>query len=199
MSGGNSKLISTSISVDEIKELKESSYGCKVLSARRVLLKTDKDPVPLFTFVITFEEQEVPDLMRLYQVQIRFDPYITIDKMYSSYFRFAHVTNQCKAPDVSCESKPHDEDEDCTQKEGLYKCVNCQGHHLAKEKSCPSYKEQQVIRNVIALKNISIKQVPGYIPRKQKRLKANNKTVKQLFYQLPTSVSYSFTLSTTPF
>ena len=114
--------------------------------------------VPSKTVLLTFDGQNLPEVISLYGSLHRVSVYIPRPKICFSCFRYNHIKTQCKSQ-VKCmkcgeDKNKHDKEELCKINEDeMLKCINCGKNHLPTDRICLEYKAQEKIKYLIVAEN----------------------------------------------
>ncbi|KAJ0170892.1 hypothetical protein K1T71_013664 [Dendrolimus kikuchii] len=102
---------------------------------------------PSETLRLCFEGDYLPNFVRIYDVNVRVFPYIHRVSQCSQCWKLGHNRKTCPKKKVIC-PKCGDQHENCTTT--TFRCVNCNGNHISMSRSCPVYKKERKLREVMA-------------------------------------------------
>ncbi|CAB3240017.1 unnamed protein product [Arctia plantaginis] len=120
------------------------------------------------TIRLGFRTSSLPGYVYIEQMRVKVEPYIFPVTQCSRCWKFGHAWRMCPSKKVVCPkcTKGH---ENCDTTS--YKCVNCTGNHMALQKSCPLFKKERRIRELMSefnctyRKALSIYVPPSPIPK----------------------------------
>lgn len=96
---------------------------------------------------LCFNSSSLPTHVYVYDTRLKVDPYVFPVTQCSKCWRFGHLIKMCPSRKIICPKcgKFH---ENCETSE--FKCVNCNGNHMALAKKCPTYLKEKRIRELMA-------------------------------------------------
>lgn len=119
----------------------------EVISAKRLNKKDGGDWIPSETLRIGFKGPSLPSYILLFELKVRVEPYTFPVTQCSKCWRFGHIAKMCPTSKVLCPKCCNYHDTcDATK----FKCANCSGNHMAMSKSCPTYKKEKRIREIMS-------------------------------------------------
>jgi len=135
----------------------------KVVEVRRLNRRQKIDGeikyVPSRTICLKFAGQILPKYIFLCRNRYEVTPYVSKVKICFSCQRIGHISKNCKgkARCLYCGEDKHDPPSSCPKKDcEEFKCINCQGDHLATSFQCPLIDRHKRILALAASENIPI-------------------------------------------
>lgn len=113
---------------------------------------------------IGFIGSTLPPFIYLFDVKIKVEPFVFPVTQCSRCWRYGHVKNMCPSNRSICPkcAKAHP---NCETSINEYKCVNCQGNHMALSKTCPEYAKEKKIRQLMSEFNVTYQKAMSlYVP-----------------------------------
>lgn len=172
------------LNLSESELLGAITSGCEVASLKRLKRRvegeggwTDSESVRL-----GFKGASLPLFIYIYGMKVKVEPYVFPVTQCSRCWRFGHTLKMCPSKRVVCPkcSGKHD---NCAIT--IYKCINCNMNHMALDRSCPEYRREKKIRQIMAEFNVSYrKAVTMYVPS-QHNIEEVTNAVEQSFPDLP--------------
>ena len=135
-----------------LEHLKESSQ--RVNDVYRIISYREKKKCPTNTFVVTFNQEKIPEKMYVGSLRVDVQPFIPNPRKCSNCQKFRHTKKFCRAKEPTCSNcgQAGHENEDC--KEPPF-CVNCKGDHPSFSRACPVWKREKEIVQLKHSENIS--------------------------------------------
>lgn len=96
---------------------------------------------------LCFKGSFLPNHVMVDGMRIRVDPYVFPVSQCAKCWKLGHVTKRCPSNKVICPKCAGDH-ANCESKS--YRCVNCNGRHMAMTKSCPSFVKEKKLRDLMA-------------------------------------------------
>lgn len=109
-----------------------------------------------------FRGPSLPAWVYIYGMKINVDPYVFPVTQCSRCWRFGHSLRVCPTKKVVCPKcgKGH-----INCEATVFKCINCTGNHISLDRSCPAFKKEKRLRDLMAEFNCSYrKAVQMYVP-----------------------------------
>lgn len=117
--------------------------GIVALEIRRFLKKYDNALHPTSTILITKFGTHLPKEIKLWFQLHRISLFVDKPRQCPRCFKFNHNLKACRSPQI-CKSCGISHEEPCSS---AISCANCQGNHMATDKTCPAYlKESRLLR-----------------------------------------------------
>lgn len=111
---------------------------------------------------LAFKGSSLPAWIYIYGMKINVEPYVFPVTQCSRCWRFGHSLRFCPSKKTVCPKcgKGHANCEITS-----YKCINCTGNHLSLDRSCPAFKKEKRLRDLMAEYNCSYrKALQIYVP-----------------------------------
>lgn len=111
-----------------------------------------------------FKGSRLPPYVAILGMKMKVEPYVFPVTQCSRCWKFGHNAIRCPAKKVVCPkcSKYH---ANCEIVQARYRCVNCTGNHMSLQRSCPVYKKERRIRELMSEYNCTYKQALSmYVP-----------------------------------
>ena len=102
---------------------------------------------PSETLRLCFEGDHLPASVRVCDISIKVLPYIHQVSQCSQCWRLGHSRKMCPSKHVIC-PKCGGRHENCDTL--LFSCVNCKGNHISLSRTCPIYKKERRLREIMA-------------------------------------------------
>lgn len=96
---------------------------------------------------LCFKGSFLPNHVMVDGMRIRVDPYVFPVSQCARCWKLGHVTKRCPSNKMVCPKCARDH-ENCETKS--YRCVNCNGKHMAMTKSCPAFVKEKKLRDIMA-------------------------------------------------
>lgn len=96
---------------------------------------------------LCFKGSLLPNHVMVDGMRIKVDPYVFPVSQCAKCWKLGHVTKRCPSSKVICPKCAGDH-ENCETKS--YRCVNCNGKHMAMMKTCPSFVKEKKLRDIMA-------------------------------------------------
>lgn len=109
-----------------------------------------------------FKGSLLPAYVYIHNMKIKVEPYVFPVTQCSNCWKFGHSVRVCPSTKIVCPKckKNHDNCETT-----IFKCVNCNGNHLSLDRSCPAFKKEKKLRELMAEFNCSYrKALQMYVP-----------------------------------
>lgn len=161
--------------INEMIEDLECMYD--VISIRRLKRLTDKGQwSDSETIRVTFKSSTLPPYVIMYGCRFEVEPYIFPVTQCSGCWKYGHVVRFCPTKKIICpKCRGHHANCETTS----FKCVNCNGDHMALNKICPQFTKEKEIRVIMSKENcVYRKALTIYFERRQ-----NNTTVTENLVQ----------------
>ncbi|KAI5693941.1 hypothetical protein M8J75_006186 [Diaphorina citri] len=180
--------IDTDISEDDILQSLETRQF-KLMSVSRLNRRTvDQEGkviyVPSKTMKLNFAGQDIPANVFLWYSKITCEPFIQATLQCFKCMKFGHITKKCRAKFEVCKMCYQVEKEDHICQPSVIKCLNCDGLHNPKSKSCPELQRQKDIKALMSTRNLCFQEAAKIIPS-SKQAKDSSR------YAVPTSNSFN--------
>ncbi|CAH2087447.1 unnamed protein product [Euphydryas editha] len=113
---------------------------------------------------LSFKGSFLPAYVLVENLRIKVEPYVFPVSQCSRCWRFGHIVKFCPSSKIVCPK--------CTQNHAncdtkSFTCINCKGHHMALDRSCPAYIKEKSIRQLMADFNCTYKKaLVVYVPPK---------------------------------
>lgn len=136
------------VDIEEEELLKEFNISQKVLSIRRLnRLNDDGQWVKSEVIRICFKESFLPSFVHAYDCRFEVEPFIFPVSQCSGCWKFGHRVKVCPTRKIVCPKcgKDHPNCQTST-----YTCINCKGPHMALNKSCPVFKKEKLLREIMS-------------------------------------------------
>ena len=134
---------------DEILKYISCPAPAKLISLKR-LSRRDRNEggwCPSETIRLCFEGDYLPSVIQVCDIQVKVVPYIHQVSQCSQCWRFGHTRKMCPAKKVTCpKCSGHHDNCDAS----VFSCVNCGGKHISLSKTCPIYKKERKLREIMA-------------------------------------------------
>lgn len=147
------------------KELMESiTCPSEVVYLRRLKRrnKTETGWIESETVRLGFKGSSLPSHVSIYGMRVNVQPYVFPVTQCSRCWRFGHTHKLCPSKKVVC-PKCGGKHENCEITS--FKCVNCTDKHMALDKSCPIFKKEKKIRDIMAELNVTYRKAREmYVP-----------------------------------
>lgn len=104
------------------------------------------------TVRLAFKGASLPAFVFIYGLKINVEPYVFPVTQCSRCWRFGHSLRVCPSKKIVCPKcgKGH-----ANCESSIFKCVNCTGNHLSLDRSCPAFKKEKQLRDIMAEFNCS--------------------------------------------
>ncbi|CAH2086393.1 unnamed protein product [Euphydryas editha] len=146
------ELLDAITSVYEVASLKRLKRRAEAVSGW-----TDSEAVRL-----GFKGPSLPSYIHIYGMRVKVEPYMFPVTQCSRCWRFGHTIKMCPSKRVFC-PKCGGKHENCPTT--VYKCINCTKDHMALDRSCPEYRREKKVREIMAEFNVSYrKAITMYVP-----------------------------------
>ena len=111
--------------------------------------------VPTHTLFLTFNKTTLPEHVTIVYQRIKVKLYVPKPLQCYKCYKFGHPSSKCKGKQV-CGRCGYDDHVGACPHPPL--CPNCKGEHAPNSKTCPKYKEEHLIKQVMVEKKISFKE-----------------------------------------
>lgn len=186
------KDVDLEFSEDEILKNISCQAPAKLLSLKRLDRRNRAEGgwCPSETLRLCFEGDNLPTSVRVFDMNIKVLPYIHQVSQCSQCWRMGHVRKMCPSKNVIC-PKCGGHHENCDT--SMFCCVNCKGNHISLSKSCPVYKKERRLREIMSEFGCTYrKALECYVP-------PENQTPSVANFRPQASVSLENRFSSTPF
>ena len=126
-----------------------------VTDVRRITVRRDGILKPTNTFVLTFNTQILPTVVKIGFIQVKVDVYIPNPFRCYNCQVFGHHENKCGRQHPVCCNCAQPEHCASGQCDKPAKRVNCSGDHPANSKECPQWEKEKQILKIKCEQNIS--------------------------------------------
>ena len=136
-------------------DIKEGMVEQGVTDVRRITVRRDGVTKLTNTYVLTFNSQNLPTVVKIGFMQVKVDVYIPNPLRCYSCQVFGHHENKCGRHPVCCNCG---EPEHCGPSgvcDKPAKCVNCSGDYPANSNQCPQWKKEKKILKIKCENNLS--------------------------------------------
>ena len=129
----------------------------KVSHVRRIKVKRDGNLCNTNTFVITFNQPNLPSTIKVGFQVVRVDVYIPNPLRCFNCQKFGHHESNCRQKKrcAFCGEIGHAEDEDSSCVAKFPSCCNCSGKHPTHSRECPTWHQEKNILKVKYTQNLS--------------------------------------------
>lgn len=162
VSYGVIKNVELSLSEKDMLDVISSNY--ELLAVKR-LKRRNKDSngwEECESVRLAFKGPTRPAWVYIYGMKINVEPYIFPVTQCSRCWRFGHSLRSCPKKKIVCPKCGKDH---ANCESTIFKCVNCTGNHMSLERSCPAFKKEKRIRELMAEYNCSYrKALQVYVP-----------------------------------
>lgn len=134
---------------DEILQNISCPSPAKLLSFKR-LNRRNRDEggwCPSETIRLCFDGDYLPTYVCVCDINVKVTPYIHQVSQCSLCWRLGHIRKMCPGKIVIC-PKCGGHHENCNT--SMFSCVNCRGNHISMSKTCPAYKKERKLREIMA-------------------------------------------------
>lgn len=141
------------IDLDMKEEEMMESFECDVdiISVRRLKRFTEEGKwEPSKTVRFCFNSNYVPSFVYGYGCRFAVNKYIFPVSQCSKCWKYGHLSRSCPARNPVCPKCGANHD-NCELK--IFVCVNCSGNHMALDKSCPIFKKEKMLREIMSQDN----------------------------------------------
>ena len=113
-----------------------------VIKLDRISVLRDGQRKPTWTFILTFQSQNLPKYIRVRYYRVAVSQFIPNPVRCYKCQNFGHTKFNCWKNDVciKCGKEDHTDSQQCTNEA---RCVNCQGNHASNNKTCPKWKRKR--------------------------------------------------------
>lgn len=160
ISHGVLKDIERDISDEEL--MNNISSEIDIVSTRRLNRRNQDGWVPSESVKISFLGSSLPQYIYLFGMKVKVEPYIFPVTQCSRCWRYGHVAKMCPSNKIICPKcgKSH---ANCDTTN--FTCVNCNGDHMALAKTCPIFKKEKRIRELMSEYNCTYRRaLTLYVP-----------------------------------
>lgn len=150
------------IELPEEELLKNIISDFEIVSVKRLNRKTQEGWTPSESIKISFNGSSLPTYIYLFNMKIKVDPYVFPVTQCSRCWRFGHDAKMCPSNKIICPKcgKAHANCEIID-----YKCVNCNGKHMALSKTCPVFLKEKRLRELMSEYNCTYRRaLTLYVP-----------------------------------
>ncbi|XP_045762974.1 uncharacterized protein LOC123865785 [Maniola jurtina] len=139
---------------EEIKENIRTEH--ELVSVKRLMRRNDDETgwLPSETIRLGFKGTAVPSYVYVCDMRIQIEKYVFSVTQCTKCWRFGHSKNNCPNKKIVCPKCTGNHDNCETTN---FKCVNCSGPHWSLNKSCPIYKKEKKIREIMSQFNVTFK------------------------------------------
>lgn len=158
VSYGVIKNVEMDLSEEDI--LRQVSSPIEIMSSKRLNRRNMEETdgggaalwVPSESIRLGFKGTSVPPYVFIHKIRIKVEQYIFPVTQCGRCWKFGHMTRFCPSKKIICPkcTKKH---ESCETES--FKCVNCHGPHMAMNKSCPNFKKERKIREIMSEFNVT--------------------------------------------
>ena len=125
----------------EIAENLKKQYVSKVT---RFTIKKDGNIIPIHTYLVTFENINPPEKLKVGYISCEVSKYIQTPLRCKKCQKYGHSQRNCSAT-AKCYRCGGEEHGDCDNEP---RCANCKGPHVSSSKECELYKKEQSIQKL---------------------------------------------------
>ncbi|CAG9584999.1 unnamed protein product [Danaus chrysippus] len=125
-----------------------------ILSAVQRLSRLGEDGkwIPSETVRLCFKYSYLPPFVTVHGLRIKVEPFVFPVSQCSKCWRLGHTAKRCPIDKVVCPKCGGNHD-NCTITS--FKCVNCGENHMSFNKSCPVFKKEKKIRQIMSEFNVT--------------------------------------------
>lgn len=155
VSHGIIKNVDLELTEEQALEAIKCPNEIKVLSFKRLKRRNEAGEwIPSEVARIDFNCSYLPAHIYIDNLRVKVDPYIFPVTQCSRCWKFGHPKARCASRSIVC-PKCCGSHENCETMQ--YKCVNCNGDHMALNRICPVYLREKRLRELMAEFNCSYK------------------------------------------
>lgn len=107
----------------------------------------DKRWIPSEAVRLCFKGAFIPPFVYVEGLRINVERYIFPVTQCGQCWKFGHITKRCPSKNIIC-PKCGNKHPNCETTS--FKCVNCQGNHMALSKTCPHYLKEKKLREIMS-------------------------------------------------
>lgn len=149
LSYGLIKNVDLELSDEEIHQYISCPAPAKLLSVRRLNRRNTVDGgwCPSESLRLCFEGDFLPAFVSVCDINIKVLPYVHQVSQCSLCWKFGHSRKMCQTKKIVCPKcgGPH---ENCETLK--FVCVNCKGDHISLSKTCPVYRKERRVREIMS-------------------------------------------------
>lgn len=101
---------------------------------------------------ICFQGKTLPTHVTAYEYNFTVESYTFPVTQCSGCWQFGHMIKVCPTKKILCPKCGSTEHANCDLK--TYRCLNCKGLHFVLDRSCPMFRKEKEIRNIMSKENI---------------------------------------------
>ena len=124
-----------------------------ITKVKRFMYKKDGQLRKTNTFVLTFDQADLPDHIRIGYLRVKVEVFVPNPLRCYKCQKYGHGQNSCKRQQVCFKCGNHEHDSDSCH--GPLHCVNCGGSHTASSKQCPVWSKECAIQKVRVTQKLS--------------------------------------------
>lgn len=149
----------------------------EIISIKRLDRRDDDGNwVPSESARVSFRGSNLPAYVCVGNIRIKVEPYIFPTTQCSKCWKFGHSKTRCMINKVRC-PKCGERHENCDKT--YFKCVNCQGNHMALDKMCPVYAREKRLRELMAEFNCTYRVACNMYVASSPRSRSDSRIVKE--------------------
>lgn len=139
------------LGIEEKEFLESIECEKEVVSVKRLKRQSDSGEwIQSETIRICFKSSTLPPYLLIYGCRFKVEPYTFPVSQCSGCWRFGHLIRTCPTKKVLC-PKCGGNHNNCET--NTFKCINCKGPHISMNKSCPVFKKEKAIRQIMCEEN----------------------------------------------
>ena len=135
--------------IDRIERFKKSNLSDTIRAQPNNTAKQEFLPL----VKIFFEEESMPEVIRVFGVKRRVFPYIPSVRRCDKCMHYGHLLDSCKGKPRCGKCSSNHMSNECDSDDIL--CCNCGGNHPATSKKCPEYKFYFEVNSIRVKQNLS--------------------------------------------
>ncbi|XP_072934995.1 uncharacterized protein [Epargyreus clarus] len=166
LSYGILRKIDLGTEIEEMMENLECTFD--IVSMTRLKRFTEKGQwKDSETARVTFKSSTLPPYVLMYGCRFEVEPYVFPVTQYAGCWKYGHSARFCPSKKTIC---PKCGGHHANCETTLFKCVNCNGPHMALSKTCPQFKKEKDIRSIMSEENCMYKKALDiYLERMRNR------------------------------
>lgn len=132
----------------------------EIMEMFRMTRKTsDGNRLPTRKIGIVFRSNTLPEIVRVFRVLTKVEPFVTRVVQCEKCLRYGHTTTNCKSSTPRCANCAEKHEGQCVKET---RCAHCKGEHNSMDPQCPERIKQKNIKTLMAKRNITYQEAWQY-------------------------------------